>query len=108
MSVRVLGADEPYPGPSWEPIIHDGIFPLTAEPGDIYINRHRKPPLIYLFNNKTNCEMTSAKEIDEWVTGGLMRHPTRDHPSNRQSTGNPSSKSGNSSSQDKWVSPPVQ
>ena len=70
--------EEPYlwPGPGWEPVVHDGIFPLVAEPGDLYINRHRDPPLYYFFDSPTNCELVPRQEILTWVIGGLMMRPT--------------------------------
>lgn len=66
---------DPWLGPLWEPVVHDGKFPLTAHPGDLYINRFRDPPLIYVFVTPTICEMTSSEEVKGWVTGGLMKRP---------------------------------
>jgi hypothetical protein len=71
---------DPWPGPGWEPVVFDGMYPLLSEPGDIYINRHRDPPLCYLFTRKGHCEMVSREELTEWVTGGLMMRPTPVQP----------------------------
>ena len=78
MSVRVLPSDpEPNPGPLWEPTVHDGSFPLVAQPGDLYISRAWKDPVIYVFTSATNCERVGREEVEQWVTGGLMKSPTQ-------------------------------
>ncbi len=84
MSVRVYPTEpEPWPGPLWEPTIHDGKYPFFAQPGDIYVNRYpekEKPPnpaLYYLFIDRDNCVQVSREEVQAWVTGGLMKNPGR-------------------------------
>ena len=75
-----------YPGPIWEPFIWDGIYPLTAEPGDIYINRYTNPPLYYLFTTSSNCKMIDREEVKSWHRGGLMKVPlTQGHTKNQPS-----------------------
>lgn len=69
---------EPNPGPGWEPVVWDNKYPLVgAESGDIYINRRRDPPLYYVFNSRSNCELVPVEVIQEWVTGGTMMSPTQ-------------------------------
>lgn len=88
---RYLNDEEEYwPGPLWEPFVYDGSFPQLAEPGDIYINRYRDPPLYYVFTRKGNCELVGRDEIKEWVTGGLMKLP-REEKTTPSSTRSPDS-----------------
>lgn len=84
MTEQAFEDELPWPGPFWEPVIHDGIFPLIADVGDLYVNRHVEPPLIYIFTTKSNTEPVSAEEVHSWVAGGLMKAPTPVQPSSRQ------------------------
>lgn len=78
---RIEGEEEPWPGPLWEPVVFDGAYPPTSEPGDIYINRYRNPPLYYIFTQRGDCKLVPREEIKEWVTGGLMKPPPSDRVS---------------------------
>lgn len=82
-SVPYLTEDEePWPGPLWEPTVYDGSYPQAGgEPGDIYINRYKDPPLYYVFITRGDCKLIPREEIKEWVTGGLMKAPQLDPPS---------------------------
>lgn len=65
--------EEFWPGPIWTPNIWDGSYPVSAVPGDIYVNRFTDPPLFYLFTSADNCKMIDRKEIEEWISAGLMK-----------------------------------
>jgi hypothetical protein len=79
LTILLVGDDEPYPGPLWQPTVWDGRYPnFGGDTGDIYINRYRDPPLYYVFFGADNSQPVQREEIAEWVTGGLMSLPLSD------------------------------
>ena len=51
-----------WPGPLWMPTVFDNLFPHAGYPGDIYINRHKDPPLYYVFTTARNTMLNQIKK----------------------------------------------